>query len=103
MKWHVFSGDISYQPVVPNVQIAINYMDAQGRFSVTIRSILKKSVLFYRVNGGNFTEVQIGGLSDNHITLMVEQDDFVEAYASKAGYNNSPISSLLIQPPSTFF
>lgn len=102
MKWRAFDNNIAYQPDTPPVQISVNYLDASGQLSVSIRSVLKGSSLFYRVNGGTFIEVIPTG-SDVVTTIMVNPSDFVEAFAAKSGYNNSVITSLVVQTPSSFF
>lgn len=89
MEWHTFTQNQSYQPTVPDVLIQINSDN-----SVTIRSTLKGSTLFYRT-GANFVRAT-PGTSDVKITLPILINNFVQAYASKPGYNNSPIASLVI-------
>lgn len=101
MKWHSFTTDLAYQPRVPNIQITVNFETpgmSTGAFNVTIRCLLAQSVLFYRINGGAFTEVHVApGTSGNSITLNLSTDDFIEAYGSKPGYNNSDIATYVVQ------
>jgi hypothetical protein len=100
MQWHAFKSYISLQPTVPNVHITFNSQKG-ALCSITISSPLAGSVLFYRVNGGVFLEVHSAdsaGTASNSITLSLLAGDFIEAYASRAGYNNSAIATYTVTP-----
>lgn len=98
MEWHPFVQNVDYQPTVPATLITLNSYFGDD-WSVTVRSILSGSTLFYRVNGGDFIEVVPISPASISITLTLALDDFVEAYASKAGYNNSPITAFKVAIP----
>jgi len=97
MQWHAFTGGSAIQPTVPDVLITLNFtplpQGGTGVSNLTVRTQLKGSVLFYRVNGGAFIEVH-----DTSVSFNAADGDFIEAYASKPGYNNSAIATYVAQP-----
>jgi hypothetical protein len=102
-QWHAFTKSVSLQPAVPGVIITLNSVKG-GIYIVIVRSQLAGSVLFYRVNGGPFLQVPIAAAVISSppppsISLSLNANDFVEAYAAKAGYNNSPIATYTVTLP----
>jgi hypothetical protein len=100
MQWHHFDSAITYQPTAPAPNIFLLSVKGENA-SVTIRSPLAGSKLFYRLNGVSFEEVHpslaSSLLSDATTDISVTIDglvngDVVEAYAAKDGYNNSDIT-----------
>lgn len=98
MKWHRFSGGKAYQPVLkkPTIVLASWTLDDA---KVTIRTLVG-SFLFYRVTAGTPAILPdfIRAPSD-HVTLTLHNTNYVEAYAAKAGYNNSEISEYVVLTP----
>jgi hypothetical protein len=60
MEYHHFSSGQPYQPFVPDPTITLLSVTGD-RATVTVRSALEGSYLFYRVGGGNFTEAPPSG------------------------------------------
>lgn len=98
-KWRPFVMNFSYQPTLPDVTIQWNPSGPLGQ-SITLRTI-SGAVLFYRINNsGGFIEAHVKDKASESIELTLAIDDFVEAYASKAGYNNSNITTYVVALPS---
>ena len=109
MTWrHFVVNDpaLVYQPVVDDVTIVLDWWEP-GKAHITIRSLVKGSVLFYRVTAEGDTHLGFHEAihedtpDDIHITLAVNEHDFIEAYASKAGYTNSDIEEWEVITPIT--
>lgn len=106
IHYHDFSQGIPRRPDLPPPQISVIFEKGDKGFTVVVRSAVKDSVLFYRVNDDPFKEA-IQSNDDNNsdvfgfssITLTLQFGDFVEAYAAKQGYNNSGMSSYEVTPP----
>lgn len=100
MTYKMFSV-AAYRPQVPNVNIALLSPPSSGSASsqVVVRSFLPGSSLFYRINSNTFMEfVGVLGSSDPNFTVTLTVGDRIDAYAAKAGYNNSLISSYTLSP-----
>lgn len=92
MEWHRFEVPIAYQPYCDDVQITFMSVYGDSNY-VSIASPQEGSNLFLRTGGtGNFSEVA------SPITILSPPGEKIEAYASKAGYNNSDIAEF-ISPP----
>lgn len=90
MQWRHFSLDQINQPTLPPVQITT----VPG--GISIHSPVQGSVLFYRVGGGIFLEVHVDGVAENQIIITPDEGQFIEAYAARPGYNNSPITTFMV-------
>jgi len=111
--WHHFTitnPALAMQPKVPDVTIVLDWWEAHTpttadpslvKAHVTIRTLLKDAHLFYRINNADdFTEALHDKTPDDpHITLEVNEFDFIEAYAAKQGYNNSDIEEWTVFTP----
>jgi len=95
MQWRSFGQVLTYQPTCASPLISMGPpAPSPGSYHVNV-STVKGNLLFYRVNGGAFAEAAVFNLN-----LILQLNDFVEAYAAKAGWNNSSISSLTVLTPS---
>jgi hypothetical protein len=118
MLWHHFvvtNPAAAKQPHVPDVTIVLDWWEKHDptdddpslvKAHVTIRSLLKDSRLFYRVtpqhviHPDDFQEALYDKTPDDpHITLEVNEFEFIEAYAAKQGYNNSDIEEWTVMTP----
>ena len=104
LEWHSFDASISYQPAAPKPSIVLaSWNDTEGVIRIT--SFLKDSSLFFRVSNprgaGVFLMPFIPVLSGTSITMNVTDGYLVEAYAAKAGYNNSGTSSYIVAIPTS--
>ena len=118
MQWHHFVVNdpaLAHQPHVPDVTIVLDWWEAHEpttndpslvKAHVTIRTLLKDAHLFYRVtpqhviHPDDFQEVLHDKTPDDpHITLEVNEFDFIEAYSAKQGYTNSDIEQWRVMTP----
>ena len=99
MSWRAVRASLDYQPNVPAVQITfVSYYLAQAYINLSEK--LKGAPIFYEVTppGGTSGPVQT---TDTSVTILVDQGARIDAYAAKAGYNMSLISTYTV-PYSTF-
>ena len=95
LQWHKFDGSLPYQPRAksPNIVLA-EWSDTQGFIRITTAQ--KNVSLFYRVSNplllGTVISPFIAAPGD--IAFWANNGFFVEAYAARAGYNNSSIALL---------
>lgn len=95
MTWKRMETPMTYQPNCPNVQIEFQSV-YRGQNYIKVFSPLKGSNLFLRIDGLTPTPE----LTANPTTVLVAAGVMLEAYASKAGYNNSAMAQY-ISPPIT--
>ena len=107
--WHHFVVNdpaLVYQPGMENPTITLDWWEIR-KAHITIRCLTKGANLFYRVTAeghvqGAFKEVLHDDTPDDpHITLQVNEHDFIEAYAAKPGYTNSDIEEWEVITPIT--
>lgn len=120
MNWHHFVVNdpaLAHQPKVPDVTIVLDWWEPHipklhdptlVKAHVTIRTLLNGASLFYRVTPQDDDTPLPFQMAlhkktpdDVHITLEVNDHDFIEAYASKTGYNNSDIEQWEVITPIT--
>jgi hypothetical protein len=119
MNWHHFvvnNPAVAHQPTAPDVTIVLDSWKehkptpedpSKVKAFITIRSLLGGSSLFYRVTPESLTPlgfhkaVHKDTPDDVHITVEVNEYDFVEAYAAKQGYNNSDVEEWQVITPIT--
>ena len=99
---------VVYMPTIPNPTIVLDDWDLPGlTVAITIRTRLKGAFLFYRRTPqgsapGSFKQALHPATPDDiHITLKVNEHDFIEAYAAKQGYINSDIEEWTVITPLT--
>lgn len=97
MFYHHFTSGPPYQPQVQIPSITLVELH-ETTATVTIRSPVAGSVLFYRAGRPTFVEAPPSG-PDIHITILVARGVLVEAYAAKQGYNNSDVASYTVPLP----
>jgi len=104
MEWHTFQADVEYQPTCPKPVITLDTW-SKTEVLVTVRSPLRDSALFIRVNTGAWKQGQVkyhGVVTEDvHDTISVNDGDIIWAYAAKAGYNNSDFANWRVVTPLT--
>jgi hypothetical protein len=98
MQWHHFDSGPSYQPTVPQPGMVFNTSPDKDPskppiMTVTISDSIANTVLFYRVDDGDWQECHPVG---SPFILFVEGGQVIYAYAAKSGYNNSATTFLII-------
>ena len=78
------------QPFVPKVHITFLSFYRDQTY-IEVRSHLRKSNLFYRITAEVYQQADT-----DRITLLLDPGTIVNAYAAKAGYNNSPIAQFVV-------
>lgn len=102
-KWRHFDKDNPIQPTVPNVVISVLSYSG-NKAVVSLQEKLSGASLFYRVFnasvsvGGLFSEASITPGSGG-FTLTLLQNQTVQCYSAKAGYNNSEITQYTVIIP----
>lgn len=99
MNWHLFNTNKNYQPTVPiPVIVATPTSDPTQPLGsiVTISCSLKGAVLFYRIAPSGTTSWQEAIPVGGTFSRSVVGGATVYAYATKAGYNASPVASFTV-------
>jgi hypothetical protein len=98
--WRRVNTDIPYQPMLPNVQITLQYYQ-NDLAMVTLFCPQKHSRLFYLIQDIEGTPIVTPYMEapKNPLTISVTPRFTVLAYAAKAGYNNSIVTSYMVPTP----
>ena len=100
LTWKSITATVAYQPQVPAVQITlVNYYLSQAY--VTLSNTLGGASIFYELTPDGGTTGAVIEVDKTPLTILVDQGTRIDAYAAKAGYNLSPISTYIV-PYSSF-
>lgn len=96
IKWHAMTADIDLQPKVSNPQVVVVSIDYDNAtYKITLSNTQPGAFLFYR-------ELPFGSgyhkATENPVVLNVVANNTVQAYAARAGYNNSEIVTFNAPP-----
>jgi len=100
MKWKTLQFIVAYQPTLLSVQLTILGYQADGAL-VNVSCPSKGASVFYRVTNPAALPPVLPSFDiaeTNPFNIVIEPGDFIEAYAAKTGWNNSPMTKLTPPP-----